>query len=171
MNATCCRAICGRIEAHISSLPPPFRLHRPMLARAASMEARTPARAPAFCVSWCATTPTPEFMNAITGKLECGQPSLLCKQSMFARWQYLVKRLPHLPEETHEETTIAEAPSYSENMLYNEAKQLCPVYQTAKERLLEAFEKGKLGRWIKKPLEQDQFVCELTDPDPKLLFT
>ncbi|XP_060809081.1 double-stranded RNA-specific editase Adar-like [Amyelois transitella] len=51
------RAICGRIESYISSLPPPFRLHRPLLARAASTEARTPARAPSFSVCWCATTP------------------------------------------------------------------------------------------------------------------
>lgn len=38
----------------------------------------------------------PEVLNATTGKLENGQPSLLCKQSMFARWQYITKRLPSL---------------------------------------------------------------------------
>lgn len=35
----------------------------------------------------------PEIVNSTTGKLENGQPSLLCKQSMFARWQYLIKRI------------------------------------------------------------------------------
>ncbi|PZC70516.1 hypothetical protein B5X24_HaOG215759 [Helicoverpa armigera] len=93
-----CRAICGRIEAYISCLPPPFHLARPLLSRAASAEARTPARAPSFSVAWCATQPLPELINATTGKLESGQPSLLCKQSMFARWHYLVKRLPLLPQ-------------------------------------------------------------------------
>ncbi|CAG9789877.1 unnamed protein product [Diatraea saccharalis] len=92
------RAICGRIEAYIASLPPPFELQRPLLARAASTEARTPARAPSFSVCWCSTTPQPEVVNATTGKLESGQPSLLCKQSMFARWQYLVKRVSALPQ-------------------------------------------------------------------------
>ncbi|KAH9642254.1 hypothetical protein HF086_000501 [Spodoptera exigua] len=41
----------------------------------------------------------PEIINATTGKLESGQPSLLCKQSMFARWHYLVRRLQPVPQE------------------------------------------------------------------------
>lgn len=52
-----CSAICGRIEAYISSLPPPYQLQRPLLARAASTEARTPARAPSFSVCWASTSP------------------------------------------------------------------------------------------------------------------
>ncbi|XP_053623210.1 double-stranded RNA-specific editase 1 isoform X2 [Plodia interpunctella] len=163
------RAICGRIEPYISALPPPFRLHRPLLARAASTEARTPARAPSFSVCWCATTPIPEIVNATTGKLESGQPSLLCKQSMFARWQYLARRLPLLPQEL-EPNSSQTLPSDFDHLQYNEAKQLAPAYQAAKDRLIEAFEKAKLGRWIKKPLEQDQFLCEILDADPQLLF-
>ncbi|XP_037299329.1 double-stranded RNA-specific editase Adar isoform X4 [Manduca sexta] len=180
------RAICGRIEAFITSLPPPYRLQRPLLARAASTEARTPARAPTFSVCWCCTTPDPEVLNATTGKLENGQPSLLCKQSMFARWQHVVRRLPQLPQITCQNNQCvvnasgrqelddvkapAQLPSNLESLLYKEAKQMCPVYQAAKERLFEAFENAKLGRWIKKPIEQDQFVCELVDADPKALF-
>ncbi|XP_063390917.1 double-stranded RNA-specific editase Adar-like [Cydia fagiglandana] len=163
------RAICGRIETHLQSLPPPFRLQRPLLARAASTEARTPARAPSFSVCWCSTSPLPEVVNATTGKLESGQPSLLCKQSMFARWQYLVKRLPLLPQDPNGADPTPLPPDVDQ-LLYNEAKQLCPAYQVAKERLIEAFDKAKLGRWIKKPIEQDQFVCEIRDAAPDALF-
>ncbi|KAI8427173.1 hypothetical protein MSG28_014785 [Choristoneura fumiferana] len=163
------RAICGRIENHLQSLPPPFRLQRPLLARAASTEARTPARAPSFSVCWASTEPLPEVINATTGKLESGQPSLLCKQSMFARWQHLVTRLPLLPQDP-ESAEPAGLPDKPDALLYNEAKQLCPAYQVAKERLIEAFDKAKLGRWIKKPIEQDQFICEIVDAPTHALF-
>ncbi|XP_022835289.1 double-stranded RNA-specific editase Adar [Spodoptera litura] len=147
------RAICGRIEAYLSCLPPPYQLQRPLLSRAASTEARTPARAPSFSVCWVCTHQLPEVINATTGKLESGQPSLLCKQSMFARWQYLARRLPPLPQDADLDLLTGD-----QDLL-------------AKKRLIEAFEKAKLGSWIKRPLEQDQFVCELTDADPALLFT
>ncbi|GBP55251.1 Double-stranded RNA-specific editase Adar [Eumeta japonica] len=49
-------ATCGRIEKFVAALPPPFKLERPRLARAASAEARTPARAPTFSVNWCCVT-------------------------------------------------------------------------------------------------------------------
>ncbi|XP_061384989.1 double-stranded RNA-specific editase Adar isoform X2 [Danaus plexippus] len=163
------RAICGRIEAYISSLPPPYQLQRPLLARAASTEARTPARAPSFSVCWASTSPEPEVINATTGKLESGTPSLLCKQTMFARWQHLVRRLPLLPQDE----TGPELPPLPENLdslLYNEAKQLCTTYQLAKSELTGAFSRAQLGRWIKKPLEQDQFVCELLAAEPDVLF-
>ncbi|OWR42378.1 adenosine deaminase, partial [Danaus plexippus plexippus] len=162
-------AICGRIEAYISSLPPPYQLQRPLLARAASTEARTPARAPSFSVCWASTSPEPEVINATTGKLESGTPSLLCKQTMFARWQHLVRRLPLLPQDE----TGPELPPLPENLdtlLYNEAKQLCTTYQLAKSELTGAFSRAQLGRWIKKPLEQDQFVCELLAAEPDVLF-
>ncbi|XP_013195709.2 double-stranded RNA-specific editase 1-like [Amyelois transitella] len=112
----------------------------------------------------------PEIVNATTGKLESGQPSLLCKQSMFARWQYIVRRLPLLQQDLEPDMKQHQLPSDLEHMLYNEAKQLSPTYQVAKDRLIEAFEMAKLGRWIKKPLEQDQFVCEILDADPQVLF-
>ncbi|XP_052755178.1 double-stranded RNA-specific editase Adar isoform X2 [Galleria mellonella] len=161
------RALCGRIESYITSLPPPFKLQRPLLARAASTEARTPARAPSFSVCWCVTTPFPEVVNATTGKLESGQPSLLCKQSMFARWLYVATKLPLLPQEDGVSEPL---PEQLDSLLYNEAKQMCPSYQAAKERLIQAFEKAKLGRWVKKPLEQDQFVCEILNAEPTALF-
>ncbi|XP_013174363.1 PREDICTED: double-stranded RNA-specific editase 1 [Papilio xuthus] len=164
------RAICGRIENYISSLPPPYRLQRLKLARAASTEARTATKAPSISVCWCCTSPMPEVINATTGKLDSGQPSLLCKQSMFARWQYLITKLPLLPQESDEGPKEIKPPADLANMQYFEAKQICTTYQAAKERLTIAFEKANLGRWIKKPIEQDHFVCDIVNPDPRALF-
>ncbi|XP_069363501.1 double-stranded RNA-specific editase Adar [Maniola hyperantus] len=162
------RALCGRVESHISSLPPPYQLQRPRLARAASMEARTPARAPSFSVSWVATSPSPEVINSTTGKLETGHPSMICKQSMFARWQFLVRRLPLLPQE--DGPPMPTHPTELDRLLYNEAKLLCAPYQEAKDCLITAFDRAQLGRWIKKPIEQDQFQCEILHADPAVLF-
>ncbi|XP_050676531.1 double-stranded RNA-specific editase Adar isoform X2 [Leptidea sinapis] len=162
------RAICGRYEGYLQALPPPYRLVAPLLARAASTEARTPARAPTFTVVWCSTNPSPEIINAVTGKLENDQPSLLCKQAMFARWQYLMKKLPPLPEEG--DSTSNRLPQNLDSLLYNEAKQISSSYQVAKQCLMTAFEKAHLGKWVKKPIEQDQFQCEITDADPSILF-
>ncbi|CAH2101475.1 unnamed protein product [Euphydryas editha] len=156
-------------EGYISALPPPYQLTRPLLARAASTEARTPARAPSFSVCWSITSPLPEIINATTGKLENGHPSLLCKQSMFARWQYLVRRLPLLPQDPSG-PPLPPLPKNLDYLLYNEAKALCTTYQVAKETLTSAFERAQLGRWIKKPIEQDQFQCEILEADPALLF-
>ncbi|KPJ16393.1 Double-stranded RNA-specific editase 1, partial [Papilio machaon] len=163
-------AICGRIENYISSLPPPYRLQRLKLARAASTEARTATKAPSISICWCCTSQMPEVINATTGKLDSGQPSLLCKQSMFARWQYLITKLPLLPQETDEGPKEIKPPADLTNMQYFEAKQICTTYQAAKERLTIAFEKANLGRWIKKPMEQDYFVCDIVNPDPRALF-
>ncbi|CAB3258891.1 unnamed protein product [Arctia plantaginis] len=178
------RAICGRTESSLVLLPPPFRLQRPLLARVSFTDTRSPGRPPSFSVCWCRTTPMPEVINATTGKLESGQPSLLCKQSMFARWLYLVQRLPLVPQcvvskiltarlllqRTEPGVESAHLPQNMNCLLYNEAKQLCPTYQLVKTRFIDAFEKANLGRWIKKPIEQDQFVCEITNADYNALF-
>ncbi|XP_052745655.1 double-stranded RNA-specific editase Adar [Bicyclus anynana] len=163
------RALCGRIEGLLSSLPPPYQLQRPRLARALSMEARTAARAPSFSVCWASTAPMPEVINSTTGKLESGHPSLVCKQSMFARWLHLVKRLPLLAQDEFS-PPLQSFPEDVDQILYCEAKLLCAPYQEAKDCLINAFDRAQLGRWIKKPVEQDQFLCEILNADPTILF-
>ncbi|XP_039761976.1 double-stranded RNA-specific editase Adar isoform X2 [Pararge aegeria] len=163
------RALCGRVEALISSLPPPYQLRRPRLARALSMEARTPARAPSFSVCWAVTAPMAEVINSTTGKLESGHPSLVCKQTMFARWHHLVRRLPLLAQD-EASPPLPGLPDDLDHVLYSEAKLLCSPYQEAKECLINAFDRAQLGRWIKKPEEQDQFQCEILNADPTILF-
>ncbi|CAK1555945.1 unnamed protein product [Leptosia nina] len=160
-------AICGRFESYIQGLPPPYTLVPPMMALSASTETRTPARAPSFSVCWCAISPMPEILNAVTGKLDTDQPSLLCKQAMFARWIYLMKKLPLSPQEPMDKLPKVDEP---EALLYAEAKQLSTEYQVAKQCLMAAFERAQLGKWVKKPIEQDQFLCEIYDANPTLLF-
>ncbi|XP_028157077.1 double-stranded RNA-specific editase 1-like [Ostrinia furnacalis] len=89
---------------------------------------------------------------------------------MFARWQHVEKRLPLLPQDNNIGIDPVEMPEDMEHLLYNEAKQLCPTYQVAKQCLIDAFDKAKLGRWVKKPLEQDQFACEVADAPAHVLF-
>lgn len=161
------RAICGRIQSTLIGLPPPFCHTPPKLARATSHDSRAPARAPNLGVLWCCTTPdSHEIVNATTGKLENGQPSMLCKQSMYARWQYLYKRIPTLPMEFNKKEILDNLP----NLSYSEAKELAVNYQIAKKCLLNSFAQAKLGHWIEKPIEQDNFLCEFTDPSPESLF-
>ncbi|CAH2218410.1 jg7602, partial [Pararge aegeria aegeria] len=61
-------------------------------------------------------------------------------------------------------------PDDLDHVLYSEAKLLCSPYQEAKECLINAFDRAQLGRWIKKPEEQDQFQCEILNADPTILF-
>ncbi|XP_045530314.1 double-stranded RNA-specific editase Adar isoform X2 [Pieris brassicae] len=161
------RALCGRIEGFIQGLPAPYRLVAPKLARAASTETRSPARAPSFSVCWCAIAQAPEVVNAVTGKLDNELPSLLCKQAMFARWIYLTKQLQPLAQGNVVGRPLVQDP---EKLLYAEAKQLSTSYQMAKQCLVTAFEKAQLGTWVKKPIEQDQFLCEIHEASPQVLF-
>lgn len=44
---------------------------------------------------------------------------------------------------------------------YYDAKQAAVEYQAAKETLIKEFQKSGLGMWVKKPIEQDQFVLSV----------
>ena len=44
--------------------------------------------------------------------------------------------------------------------LYCEAKKAAADFQSAKEQLFVSFKKAELGKWVKKPMEQDEFSLE-----------
>ena len=46
------RAVVGRIQATMSGLPPPYRLHVPRLNLVSSPEVRMPGKAPNYSVNW-----------------------------------------------------------------------------------------------------------------------
>ena len=46
------RAIGGRIGPTAQGLPPPFRLHTPLLAATSSPEVRQPGKAPNYSINW-----------------------------------------------------------------------------------------------------------------------
>ena len=94
---------------------------------------------------------------------ERGAPSRLCKASLFRRWIRLVEAddgsssLPPLPNSA-QVILGPDGKLKSELRQYDEAKAASGDFQTAKKRLFEAFEKADLGKWVKKPIEQDQFL-------------
>lgn len=143
------RAVCGRIETTVEGLPPPFRLNKPMLSVTSSPEVRQPGKAPNHSVNWVIGEERVEVINAITGKAELSAASRLCKQSMYKRFCQLVGRIQSIKD-------IEESDCHP----YEHAKELVEDYQLAKQQLIQSFAKAKLGRWLKKPVEQDQFELD-----------
>ena len=54
------RAIGGRIGPTAQGLPPPFRLHTPLLAATSSPEVRQPGKAPNYSINWTCGELEPE---------------------------------------------------------------------------------------------------------------
>jgi hypothetical protein len=105
---------------------------------------------------------------------EKGSPSRLSKSSFFRRWTTLVRsgylsaiaQTPAAAAATanmgngngcSDAIAAAKAADY---LQYNSAKEAATGFQAAKEQLFSAFKKAELGSWVKKPMEQDEFVLE-----------
>jgi double stranded RNA-specific editase B len=84
----------------------------------------------------------------MTGKTEQGASSQVCKQAFFKRFLHLYGKLSSLTGQS-----VAQHPR-----TYAEAKAAVLDYQTAKQQMCLAFQSAGLGRWLKKPIEQDQFL-------------
>ncbi|XP_071450913.1 double-stranded RNA-specific editase Adar isoform X2 [Hetaerina americana] len=165
------RAMCGRVEPWIQGLPPPFRLNKPLMALISSPEIRQAGKAPSYSVNWTIGKENPEVINSVTGKDEAGQASRLCKRFFFRRFLRLINPGPdssHQPSAGPDDGCTAKRPTavplipFPESFMsmplqYSTAKDAMADYQAAKQCLLEAFRKGGLGTWLKKPMEQDQF--------------
>ncbi|XP_022185212.1 double-stranded RNA-specific editase Adar isoform X2 [Nilaparvata lugens] len=144
------RAIGGRIEGTVQALPPPFRLNKPSLGVTSSSETRHTGRAPNHSVNWVIGEEQVEVINSTTGKREVGGVSRLSKQGLFARFHQLlaanklqtITGIGHVYQCPHE---------------YSDVKAAVNNYNIAKMQLVESFAKAKLGKWLKKPIEQDQF--------------
>lgn len=143
------RAICGRIENAVQGLPPPYKMNKPKLALVTSSEARSQLKPPNFSVNWIIGNEDVEVVNAFTGRPEGGtstsKTSRLTKQMFFQRYASLIKVLPQIVK--HEVTED-----------YSDAKSAVKDYQMAKKELFAAFQREDFGTWLKKPIEQDQFV-------------
>ncbi|XP_022521071.1 double-stranded RNA-specific editase 1a isoform X2 [Astyanax mexicanus] len=139
------RAMYQRIS-DIEELPQPFNLNRPLLSGISNAEARQPGKAPNFSVNWTVGDQGLEVINATTGKDDLGRPSHLCKHALYSRWVRLNTKLSQTLRIRGDQPAT-----------YHEAKQGAMEYHTAKQTLIKAFQKGGLGAWVKKPIEQDQF--------------
>ena len=140
------RAMYARM-GEVPGLPEQYRIHKPILSSVTSPESRQPGKAPNFAVDWTEGDEHVEVINAMHGKDENSLPSKLCKQQMFQLFLSLWGRLPAIVTQD-----AAKPPA-----LYSEAKMAVLDYQAAKTALYTTFSKAKLGDWIKKPVEQDDF--------------
>ena len=159
------RAVAGRIQASVSGLPPPFKLNIPRLNLVSSPEVRQPGKAPNYSVNWTTGLGRPEIIDAMKGKdLEMGTPSRLCKASFFRRWRVLAGKLSRISQSNRGEDGRAnecvQATRIKNAMQYDLAKIAAVDFQEAKKQLFEAFKKAELGNWIKKPMEQDEFIAD-----------
>ena len=165
------RAVAGRIQPTVSGLPPPFKLNIPRLNLVSSPEVRQPGKAPNYSVNWTTGLGRPEIVDAMKGKdLELGTPSRLCKASFFRRWRVLAGKLSRIARIPQDNGGDSAAPGHSngsaqalriqDTMQYDEAKLAAVDFQEAKKQLFEAFKKAELGNWIKKPMEQDEFITD-----------
>ncbi|XP_026845910.1 double-stranded RNA-specific editase Adar isoform X3 [Drosophila persimilis] len=139
------RAVCGRIEKSIQGLPPPYHLNKPRLALVTSAEPRNQAKAPNFGINWTIGDVELEVVNSLTGRTIGGQVSRITKQAFFDKYGFLMKNLPGILKR-------------SVTTDYGQTKANVKDYQIAKIELFSAFKREDLGSWLKKPIEQDEFV-------------
>ena len=86
------RALAGRIQSVLPSLPENYSLHPLRLNLLSSAEVRQPGKAPNYSVSWTKGRQEVEVVDAMKGKgQDTGKSSRLCKVSMFKRWLELGK--------------------------------------------------------------------------------
>jgi len=143
------RALTGRIQSVLPSLPDNYSLHTPRLNLLSSAEVRQPGKAPNYSVSWTKGKQEVEVVDAMKGKgQDTGKASRLCKVSMFKRWLELGKS---------DKLSRVEESSDPLPSIYAEAKVGSKKFQEVKRLLFKAFKDAELGHWVKKPMEQDEF--------------
>ena len=136
------RAMYGRLGV-IDNLPPIYKQNKPLMNSISHPETRQPGKAPKNSINWTTGDSGIENVSTLTGKLtETNQPSQICKQAMFAKFCSLWRALK---------------PNQPVPGSYHDGKVASQGYQQAKELMVNAFERSGLGRWLKKPIEQDWF--------------
>ena len=75
------------------SSAPDFKLTQPLLSPCSTVELRKAKRAPNFSVNWTCLDQHLEAVDTITGKRARGEPSRLCKRSLFKCYQDLLENL------------------------------------------------------------------------------
>lgn len=140
------RALFGRFEKTLGALPPMFRLNKPKLCAISSPEGRHLVKSPNFSVNWTFGLGRAEVVNATTGKTEKGLVSRLSKRAFFQRFLNIYGRLPVVDK--------FETPKPA---LYAAYKGVVRNYQETKKALTKAFADAGLGKWVKKPVEQNEF--------------
>ncbi|XP_053409004.1 double-stranded RNA-specific editase 1-like [Mercenaria mercenaria] len=150
-NEHLARAVYGRL-ANMEDITKPYCINKPNLSGINNPEQRQLGKAPNFAVNWCDGDEGLEVINMTTGKLEQGTESRLCKREMLKRFYALQGRISTV-------TDFDKIP----NVSYGELKALNVQYQEMRNKLVEHFKKSGYGQWVKKPVEQDEFLYS-TEP-------
>ena len=148
------------IEDHEEEpLPDGFRLNKPLLTGISNPEGRRPAKAPNVSVNWTTGDAGLEAVDATTGRdlREKSPPSRLCKRRLFERWAGLAGRLDASRKPAFGDAADIYLPLKLAAKCYSEVKEEAADYQRTKRQMIASFARRGLGRWIKKPLEQDWF--------------
>lgn len=148
------RSVYGRIEELPSgSIPPPYRVHRPLIEGVTTGPVMTNAKAGKSCMNWIACCSGEEFINTRTGKTLDNRNSRLCKRSMFAQYLQLCIKFDN-----------GKNASLFANS-YQTFKDAATLYQKIRETLFEFLEKSGRGKWVQKPKELNCFFLDDDDDD------
>ncbi|RXG54474.1 Double-stranded RNA-specific editase 1 [Armadillidium vulgare] len=142
------RAVCGRVEPILQELPSPYYLNKPKMNQGSNTESRQPQKAPTIAVNWDCCAEQLEVLNALTGKRDGNLESRVCKRNFFRKFANLASILNSITEINSKDLSECS---------YAEVKAFSSSYQESKNALKSAFQKGLMGHWIKKPIEQDLF--------------
>jgi double stranded RNA-specific editase B len=130
----------------VGTLPTPYHINRPFLSAISNPESRQPGKAPNFSVNWCTGDTGLEIISTTTGKNEQGYASRVSKQALFKLFKESYGPVP------------STEPAKDLPSLYGDVKELVKDYQATKQSLYKVFQDARLGNWVKKPVEQDQFA-------------
>ena len=135
------RALYKRLGV-LTDLPVSYR-HNYHLVNCISLpELRATGKSPSYSLNWSWGNDTLECVNASSGKLENGESSRLCKDCFFRKFLAIWKKVKR---------------NVSEPATYHEAKQSAENYRRASLALKNEYEAKQLGKWVDKPVEQDDF--------------
>merc|ERR1712200_135525 len=95
----------------------------------------------------------PEIINGSTGKTASGTPSRLCKSSLVKKFMSAAS-LPTIRTRTGIKMIGAGKKTGGS---YSNLKEQATDYQKAKRSMVANLKGSGAGKWMKKPVEQDQF--------------
>ncbi len=135
------RALYKRLGV-LTALAEPYRHNYHLVNGISLPEPRVTGKSPACSLNWSWGNDGLECINASSGKLENGEASRLCKDWFFRKFLALWKKVKR---------------NVAEPATYHEAKQGAEKYNRALLALKNEYEAKELGKWVEKPIEQDDF--------------
>jgi len=135
-------------------LPMHYRLNQPPLLATTSPESRQPSKAQEHSVNWVQGF-QPEVISCSTGRTSQGGISRLCKQSFAVNFISLCS-IPGALQRSKKSLNSLSLDVIS-RCSYADIKMLARDNMAAKHTLMKRLQSLGCGRWVVKPIEQDQF--------------